>query len=319
MRPGLRLGLGCAQLGNLYQERTDEQARAIVDAAWACGIRDFDTAPHYGLGLSERRLGAALADRPRDGFAVSTKVGRLLVPTGAGGDDAADDPADDLADGFAVPRTHRRVWDFSRDGVRRSIEESLDRLGLDRIDTALLHDPEFDPETALRHGFPALAELRAEGVVGAIGAGSKDALVLTKLVEECTPDTVLVAGRYTLLEQPAARELLPACAEAGVAVLAAGVFNSGLLAEDVPRAGLPYEYGAAPPDLLARAFRIAEVCAEFGTTLPAAAIAFPARHPAVTAIVLGADDAAQVRRNAALLAAPPPDELWPALEERGLL
>ncbi|WP_433058848.1 aldo/keto reductase [Dactylosporangium sp. CS-033363] len=307
----MRLGLGCAQLGNLYQARTDEQARAIVDAAWACGVRDFDTAPHYGLGLSERRLGAALADRPRAEFTVSTKVGRLLVPTGEGGDD--------LADGFAVARTHRRVWDFSRDGVRRSIEESLDRLGLDRIDTALLHDPEFDPETALRHGFPALAELREEGLVGAIGAGSKDALVLSKLVEECTPDTVMVAGRYTLLEQPAARRLLPACAEAGVAVLAAGVFNSGLLAEDVPRAGLPYEYGAAPPDLLARAFRIAEVCAGFGTTLPAAAIAFPARHPAVTAVVLGADDAAQVRRNAALFAAPPPDALWPALEERGLL
>jgi D-threo-aldose 1-dehydrogenase len=307
----MRLGLGCAQLGNLYRERTDEDARAIVDAAWACGIRYFDTAPHYGLGLSERRLGAALRSRPRAEFTVSTKVGRLLEPTDAGGDDRAD--------GFAVPRTHRRVWDFSRDGVRRSLEESLTRLGLDRVDVALLHDPEHQPEAALRYGFPALAELRSEGVVGAIGAGSKDIAVLTRVVAECTPDVVMVAGRYTLLEQPAAHELLPACAEAGVGVLAVGVFNSGLLAEDVPRAGLRYEYGDAPPELFARATAIAEACAAFGTTLPAAAIAFPARDPAVTATVLGADDAAQVRRNAALFAAPPPAALWPALHERGLL
>ncbi|MEU7874816.1 aldo/keto reductase, partial [Dactylosporangium sp. NPDC049140] len=272
------LGLGCAQLGNLWRERSDADARAIVDAAWDCGVRYFDTAPHYGLGLSERRLGAALAGRPRGEYTVSTKVGRLLEPTADGGDD--------LADGFAVPRTHRRVWDFSRDGVRRSLEESLGRLGLDRVDVALLHDPEFAPEAALRHGFPALAELRAEGVVGAVGAGSKDAGVLARLVAECAPDVVMVAGRYTLLEQPAGETLLPACAAAGVAVLAAGVFNSGLLAEDVPRAGLHYEYGDAPPDLIRRAADLAEACREFGTTLPAAALSFPGRHPAVTAVVV---------------------------------
>ncbi|WP_432988286.1 aldo/keto reductase [Dactylosporangium sp. CA-233914] len=307
----MNLGLGCAQLGNLYHERSDEAARAIVDAAWECGIRYFDTAPHYGLGLSERRLGAALRDRPRAGYTLSTKVGRRLEPVGEDGDD--------LADGFAVPRTHRRVWDFSRDGVRRSLEESLRRLGLDRVDVALLHDPEHHPEEALRQGFPALAELRAEGVVGAIGAGSKDAAVLTRVVAECTPDVVLVAGRYTLLEQPAAEDLLPACAASGVAVLAAGVFNSGLLAREEPRAGLPYEYAPAPADLVARAAAVAEVCAAHGTTLPAAAIAFPSRAPAVTTVVLGADDAGQVRRNAALFATPPPASLWPALRERGLL
>jgi D-threo-aldose 1-dehydrogenase len=305
------LGLGCAQLGNLYEERTDEESLAIVDAAWDAGIRYFDTAPHYGLGLSERRLGAALAGRPRADFTVSTKVGRLLEPTDEGGLD--------LADGFAVPRTHRRVWDFSRDGVRRSIEESLTRLGLDRIDIALLHDPEHLPEQALREGFPALLELRAEGIVGAVGSGSKDAGMLTRVVAECTPDVVMVAGRYTLLEQPAAAELLPACAAAGVGVLAVGVFNSGLLAEDVPRDGLPYEYGAAPSQLLRRAAQLAEACAAHGTTLPAAAIAFPARHPAVAAVVVGADSAEQVRRNAALFAAPPPDALWPDLVQRGLL
>ncbi|WP_432827488.1 aldo/keto reductase [Dactylosporangium sp. CA-092794] len=307
----MRFGLGCAQLGNLYAERSDADARAIVDAAWDEGIRYFDTAPHYGLGLSERRLGAALRDRPRAQYTVSTKVGRLLEPVEGGGDD--------LADGFAVPRTHRRVWDFTRDGVRRSIEESLARLGLDRIDLALLHDPEHHPDIALREAFPALAELCAEGVVGSVGAGSKDAAVLTRVVTECTPDVVLVAGRYTLLEQPAAETLLPACAAAGVGVLAAGVFNSGLLAQERPREGLPYEYGAAPAGLVRRAAALAEVCAAHGTTLPAAAIAFPGRDPSVTAVVVGADSAEQVRRNAALFAAPPPAGLWPALTERGLL
>lgn len=307
----MRLGLGCAQLGNLFRERTDDEARAIVDAAWDAGIRYFDTAPHYGLGLSERRLGEALRGRPRGEYTVSTKVGRLLEPTGEGG---TDEP-----DGFAVPRTHRRVWDFTRDGVRRSIDDSLRRLGLDRIDIALLHDPEDHADTAVREGFPALAELRAEGVVGAIGAGSKDAAVLTRVVTECAPDVVMVAGRYTLLEQPAAAELLPACVAAGVGVLAVGVFNSGLLAEDTPRAGLPYEYGTAPSALVERAAALAAACAAQGTTLPAAAIAFPARHPAVTAVVLGADSAGQVRRNAGLFAAPPPEALWSALRERGLL
>ncbi|GAA2395298.1 aldo/keto reductase [Dactylosporangium salmoneum] len=304
------LGLGCAQLGNLYEERTDDEASAIVNAAWDAGIRYYDTAPHYGLGLSERRLGRALRERPRAQYRISTKVGRLLEPVDGGGDDRAD--------GFAVPRTHRRVWDFGRDGVLRSVEESLTRLGLDRIDLALLHDPEHHPEAALRSGFPALAELRAQGVVGAIGAGSKDPAVLHRVVTECTPDAVMVAGRYTLLEQPAAA-LLAQCASAGVEVLAAGVFNSGLLASPDPGPSLPYEYGEAPAPVVARARSLASACAEFGSTLPAAAIAFPARHPAVAAVVVGADSADQVRRNASWFADPPADALWAFLEGRGLL
>lgn len=312
----MRLGLGCAQLGNLYRERSDEDARAIVDAAWDAGIRYFDTAPHYGLGLSERRLGEALRERPREQYTISTKVGRLLVETGAAARDA---DGSGLDEGFAVPRTHRRVWDFSRDGVLRSIEQSLARLGLDRIDIALLHDPEDHADEALGPGFAALAELRDAGVVRAIGAGSKDPGVLTRLVTECTPDVVMVAGRFTLLEQPAAEALLPACAAAGVDVFAVGVFNSGLLAEETPRPDLPYEYGAAPAELVRRAAAIAGVCREHGTTLPAAAMAFPGRDPAVTTVVLGADSAGQVRRNAALFGAPPPASLWPALAARGLL
>ncbi|MEV0130193.1 aldo/keto reductase [Dactylosporangium sp. NPDC050688] len=310
--PAVRLGLGCAQLGNLYHEIDDERAHATVDAAWDAGVRIFDTAPHYGLGLSERRLGEALRERPREQYTVSTKVGRLLVgdPSWSGGMDT---------EGFAVPATHRRVWDFSRDGIRRCLEASLARLGLDRVDVALLHDPEEHQEVALRTGFPALAQLREEGLVGAIGAGSKDAAVLTRVVQECRPDVVLVAGRFTVLEQPAQEALLPACAAAGVEVLNAGVFNSGLLAVAEPSADLPYEYGAAPADLVAKARAIAAVCERHGTTLPAAALAFAAGDPAVTAVVVGADSPEQVRRNAALATAPPPASLWPALREAGLL
>ncbi|WP_238015490.1 aldo/keto reductase [Dactylosporangium sp. AC04546] len=305
------LGLGCAQLGNLYHAIDDERARATVDAAWDAGIRYFDTAPHYGIGLSERRLGMALRDRPRQEYRISTKVGRLLVETGEGGLD--------IAEGFVVPATHKRVRDFSHDGVRRSIDDSLTRLGLDRIDVALLHDPEGHTEVAFGEGWRALTELRDEGVVTTLGAGSKDAAVLARFVRECGPDVVMVAGRFTLLEQPARDELLPACAAHGVGVLNAGVFNSGLLAEAKPHDGLPYEYGTAPEPLVERARAIADLCTEHGTSLPAAALAFAGSDPAVRSVVVGADSPEQVRRNAALFATPPPGELWPALRERGLL
>ncbi|MEV0717762.1 aldo/keto reductase [Asanoa sp. NPDC050611] len=306
------LALGCAQLGNLYRAIDDEHAAAIVDAAWDAGIRYFDTAPHYGLGLSERRLGAALAGRPRAAYTVSTKVGRVLEPVpggGAGLDDA----------GFVVPATHRRVWDFSRDGVRRSLAESLARLGLDRIDLALLHDPEHRPDQALAEGYPALRQLKDEGVVGAIGIGSMDPAVLARFVTECAPDEIIVAGRYTLLEQPALDAVLPACAAAGTVVHNAAIFNSGLLAMDRPHAGLPYEYGPAPAELVARAGAIADVCAAHGTTLPAAALAFAGDHPLVRSVIVGADSPEQVRRNAELFAKPPAPELWPALVAAGLL
>jgi D-threo-aldose 1-dehydrogenase len=306
-----RLGLGCAQLGNLYRAMDDERATSTVDAAWDAGVRYFDTAPHYGLGLSEQRLGAALRSRPREQYAVSTKVGRLLEPD--------PDGAQRQDEQFVVPAAYRRVWDFSRDGVRRSIDESLRRLGLDRIDIGLLHDPEGHPDVAIREGFPALLELRDEGVVGAVGVGSMHVGVLTRVVDECQPDVVLIAGRYTLLEQPALDELLPACVDNHIAVVTAAVFNSGLLAVDRPHGGLPYEYRPAPDDLVARAQAIADVCAEHGTTLPAAALAFAGAHQAVTSVVVGADSPDQVSRNAALFATPPPDALWPALVSAGLL
>jgi D-threo-aldose 1-dehydrogenase len=303
------LGLGCAQLGNLYVEVSDGQAASIVDAAWAAGVRFYDTAPHYGLGLSERRLGAALAGRPRGEYTVSTKVGRLLEPTDQGGTDTV----------FKVPATHVRVWDFSRDGVRRSIADSLARLNLDHIDIALIHDAENHADAAIGEAYPALAELKAEGVVGRIGTGSTDVPYLTRFVRECRPDTVLVAGRYTLLEQPALPALLPACAAAETSVIIGGVFNSGLLAHDRPHTGLAYDYHAAPSELVERARAIADVCDRHGTTLPAAALAYAAGPPAVSTVLVGAETADQVRRNAELFASVPPASLWPALVEAGLI
>ncbi|WP_329222872.1 aldo/keto reductase [Streptomyces sp. NBC_01485] len=304
------LGLGAAPLANLFTEVTDEQANATVAAAWERGVRYFDTAPHYGLGLSERRLGAALRDHPRDRYTVSTKVGRLLEP--------ADPPGgDDLANGFAVPATHRRVWDFSADGVRRSLEASLERLGLDHVDVVYLHDPDDHAEQAFREGYPALEKLRSEGVVGAIGAGMNQAEMLTRFVRDTDVDVVLCAGRYTLLDQRAAAELLPAAVERGVSVVIGGAFNSGLLAD--PRPGATFNYGQAPAELVEKALRMKAVADRHGVTLRAAALAFCAAHPAVASVLVGARSAAEAADCAEQFATPVPAALWDELRATGLL
>lgn len=306
------LGLGGSMLGNLYRAITDEEGAAAVDAAWEAGVRYFDTAPHYGLGLAERRLGRALADRPRDQYVVSTKVGRVLVddPSGA-------DRRDDA--GFDVPATSRRVWDFSREGVLRSLESSLDRLGLDRIDVVYLHDPDDHWDEAVGEGYPVLAELRDQGVVTAIGAGMNQSEMLTRFVRETDVDVVMVAGRYTLLEQPAMQDLLPAAHERGVAVVAAAVFNTGILAHPHPGEDARYNYEEVPPELLGRARRIAELCSEHGTSLPAAALQFPLGHPAVASVVIGAKDGEEMRANGAAFNGSVPAALWEALRGEGLV
>jgi D-threo-aldose 1-dehydrogenase len=275
-------------------------------------VRYFDTAPHYGLGLSEQRLGACLAGRPRAEYVLSTKVGRLLVPRPDAGD-ARDDQ------GFDVPAAYRRAWDFSRDGVLRSLESSLNRLGLDRVDLVYVHDPDEHWDQACRGAFPALAELRAQGVIGGFGAGMNQSALLTELVRDFEPDAVMVAGRYTLLEQPAARDLLPAALHRGVGVVVAGVYNSGALAVPRPAADATYNYAPAPAELLDRAHRLADVCEAHGVTLPDAAVAFPLRHPAVTAVVLGAATPAQVEQNLRRYRAEIPAALWSDLAAEGLL
>jgi D-threo-aldose 1-dehydrogenase len=305
------LGFGASVIGNLYRVTPEEDAQAAISAAWDAGIRYFDTAPHYGLGLSERRLGAVLRDRPRDEFVLSSKVGRLLVPN--------ENPTGVDSDGFAVPDDLRRQWDFSRDGVLRSIEETLDRTGLDRIDIVYLHDPDEHWQQAADEAMPALAQLRDEGVVGAIGAGMNQSAMLARFLRETAADVVMLAGRYTLLDQGALDDVLPAALEHGKSVVAVGVFNSGLLANDQPASGMKYDYQDAPEGLVTRAQAIADVCAQHGTTLPAAAIAFPFTHPAVVNVTLGMRTPQQVARNIEIYRRAVPEELWADLRSEGLI
>jgi D-threo-aldose 1-dehydrogenase len=299
------LAFGSAAIGNLFTEVTDEDARAAVDAAWEGGIRAFDTAPHYGLGLSEQRVGEALRHRPRSQYVISTKVGRLLEPAGA------DVPRGCDQEGFAVPARYVRRFDFSADGVRRSIEASLLRLGLDRVDVALIHDPDDHGEQAVHEAYPALERMRDEGMVRAIGVGMNQVAMLTQFVRETSIDVVLVAGRYTLLDQSAADALLPAAERQGVSVIAGGVFNSGLLAAPVP--GAVYDYRTAPAELVARAVRLQEACLRFGVPLRAAAARFPLTHPAVASVLIGARSAAEVTDAIRLRALAIPAALWTAL------
>jgi D-threo-aldose 1-dehydrogenase len=304
------LGFGGGPLGGLFEPLDDETAAEALETAWDSGIRYFDTSPHYGIGHSERRIGDLLRGKPREEWTLSTKVGRLLVPQ---------DPAGRMDEAFAVPATHRRVWDFTRDGVLRSVEDSLERMGVDRIDVLFLHDAEERFEDALREGYPALAELRAQGMVGAIGAGMYHPGKLTRLVQESDVDVVMLSGRYTLLDHSALGELLPACMDRGVSVLAASIFNSGLLATARPADGATFDYAPATPQMLERARRMADVCEAHGVTLPAVAMAFPLRHPAVSGIVVGMRTADEVRRNGAAFGVEIPAALWDDLRGEGLL
>ena len=301
------LGLGGAPLGNLYHPISDEQAQATVDAAWEGGVRHFDTAPHYGLGLAERRLGAALAGRPRSQYVLSTKVGRLLEPNPApSGSDLA-------AGGFAVPDDLVRRFDFSRDGVRRSLAASLERLGLDRVDIVYVHDPDDHVDQAIREALPELARLRDEGVVGAIGAGMNQWQAPLRMVREADVDVIMLAGRWTLLDHSGA-PLLAECAARGVAVVAAAPYNSGLLARDRPPADATFNYQPVPPDVLARASALADVCERHGTRLPVAALQFPLRHPAVVSVMCGARTPDEMRAALRRLAAPVPEAAWRDLQ-----
>lgn len=297
-----RLGLGCAPLGNMFTAISDEQAHATIDAAWNVGIRWFDTAPLYGHGLAEERLGRALAGRPRDSYVVSTKVGRVLVP--------GHDPDTIFK---AVPPL-RPVFDFSYDGALRSFEASLKRLGLDRVDCLHVHDPDEHEAEAVGGAFRALRQLRDQGVIGAIGAGMNQSAMLTRFIEGGLVDCVLVAGRYSILDQTALDDLLPAAQAAGVAVVAAGVFNSGLLAD--PRPGATFNYAPASADLIERARGLAALCERHGVSLRAAALQFPTRHPAITTVLTGARSPAEIEENANLFALALPSAVW--LNNKGL-
>ena len=301
-----RFVLGGGPLGGLYAALDDDTAAAMLHAAWECGVRSFDTAPHYGAGLAERRLGAFLREHPRDEYTVSTKVGRLLV-------DIEEDTDEDTegVEGFYGGDRKRRLRDYSRDGVLRSLEESLRRLGLDRVDTVYVHDAEDYVDEAVGQACPALVRLRDEGVVRHVGAGMNTVAPLLRIVRETAADQILVAGRYTLLDRSAGDELLPLCHERGVRVVAAGVYNSGLLAD--PRPGAPYDYVPADPATVERAVRLRDMCAAHGVPLRAAAVQFPLGNPAVAAVAVGCRDAEQVRDAVRMLTTPLPAALRQAL------
>lgn len=293
------IGLGCAPIGDLFTSVTEDDANQTVAESLTSGIRFFDTAPHYGGGLSERRLGSALRGVDRDSVSIATKVGRQLV----------DASGDIVPPGGLGVRT---VGDLSRDGVLRSLESSLVRLGVDRVDVLYLHDVE-NVDVALETAIPTMLRLRDEGVVRSIGVGMNYSAPLTRFAAEADVDLVMVAGRYTLLDRSAADDLLPVAAANNVDVIAAGVFNTGILAD--PTDGAMYDYRPATADELARARALQRRCDGHGVRLATAAVHFPLRHPAVAGVVVGARTAGEVRQFAADAIAEIPTELWDELDD----
>jgi D-threo-aldose 1-dehydrogenase len=308
-----RVGIGTAPLGNMFRAHTDAEADAVLASAVALGLRYFDTAPLYGHGLAEQRVGRAVAGLPRDEVIVSTKVGRLL---------RADAPRDESQ--FFEGKPFYRdvppvgpVFDYSYDGIMTSVEESYERTGLDRFDMLLLHDPDDHLPAASTTGYRALAELRASGTTRAIGAGMNHAPAMTRLLDACDLDVLLVAGRYTLFDQAAMDELLPLCEERTASIVVGGVFNSGILIDPSP--GARYNYVPASAEELARANRIKAVCARYEVALPAAALQFPFAHPRVCTVLIGFRSIGQLEQNLAWLDAPIPADLWTDLKVEGLL
>ena len=297
-----RHGLGTAPLGGLFDEVSDDDAAGTVHAALAAGVTYFDTAPQYGHGLAESRLGAALLGEDRARLLISTKVGRVLVP--------GTDPATIF---HGVPPV-RPEFDYSADGVRRSLDESLERLSMDRVDLALVHDPDDHEDEARATAFPTLQRLREDGLIGGIGCGMNQVAMLDRFVADADDlglDAILLAGRWSLLDRSGAA-LLDRCGERGVAVIVGGVFNSGLLAR--PEPGATFDYATAPAALVARAQAMASACDRHGVPLTAAALQFPWRHPAVTTVIVGARTPAEVVANARSTSVVVPEELWVELD-----
>jgi D-threo-aldose 1-dehydrogenase len=319
------LGFGCAPIANLYRALSDDEAHAVLEAAWAAGIRYYDTAPLYGLGLSETRVNRFLRGKPRGDYVISTKVGRLLKI-------ATPETRDTIGKFFDVP-SRQEIYDFTHDGVLRSLEFSLERLGLDRVDILFAHDLDlFNHHTRERldgklaefmgGGYRALLRLRDEGVIKAFGAGVNEWQVCQWLTERGDFDLFLLAGRYTLLEQEALASFLPLAQARGVGVVIGGPYNSGLLA--TPRAkraeaGAFYNYDRAPPEVLAQADRIEDVCDRHGVRMVDAAFQFCLRHPAVVSVIPGAQGVAEVAGNLRAASATVPAALWAELKAEGLL
>jgi D-threo-aldose 1-dehydrogenase len=300
-----RLGLGTAPLGGWPHALTEAECVDTITAVWDAGVRHFDTAPYYGFGNAESRLSKVLADKPRDSYTISTKVGRLLV------DGASENPA------YLGAPPLTPVFDFSYDAVFESLAGSRRRLGIDRFDIVLVHDPDDHHEEALAGSFRALSELRAAGEIGAIGFAMNDSQALNQFALESDADCFLMAGRYTLLEQGPLDDLLPTALAKGMSVIAGGVYNSGILAD--PRASAMYNYEPAGAELIQKALRIEEICIDNGVSLRAAAQQFTLAHPAIASIVVGALSPAEARENVELSGHDIPAALWQDLRGAGLL
>ena len=318
------IGFGSAPLGDLYARLDDATAIASVSAALEGGITLFDTSPHYGNGLAEHRCGTALRRVPRDSFVLSTKVGRWMNPRGQKAAARGGTTSPGFAGGFPHPAT----FDYSYDGAMRSFEQSMLRMGVDAIDVVLIHDVDVWTHgrdnieqrfrEAMEGAYRALAQLRSEGVVKAIGVGLNEADMCARFARAGDFDTMLLAGRYSLLEQPALDEFLPLALEKNIGVMLGGVFNSGILATG-PVAGACYNYRVAPPEIVAQVERIERVCRAHGVSLADAALRFPLGHAAVSSLVLGAVAPQEVQRNLASLGVAIPSALWRDLRTEGLL
>ena len=301
------IGLGTAPLGGLFAPVSEADAEATIERAWSLGVRFFDTAPLYGFGLAERRLGGFLRRQQRDSFAISTKVGRVLRPARAAAED----------DHYKGTPEERPQFDFSYDGVMRSVEDSLARLGLDRVDVLLVHDPDDHYDDAVSGAFRALMRLRDDGTVKAIGAGMNQSDMLARFAEAVPVDCFLLAGRYTLLDQDALTTLFPICRAKNIGIVLGGLYNSGILAD--PRTRAKFNYEDADAGLVARALELEALCRKHGTELKAAAVQFCRAHPAVTVALQGARTAAEVAENIAMAEMLVPPSFWQELRARKLV
>lgn len=341
------LGLGTVPIGGLYEPVPDQEADALIRRSFELGIRMFDTAPQYGSGLAETRLGQVLPELPRDELIVATKVGRLLRPltfasktrrilaesirTGdvrrIAGDSvkvarrlARGRPDINTQLGAPFDRGEMALepyFDFSYDGVMRSVEASLARLRLDRVDMLYIHDPDHDHDAALEGAYKALDRLRGDRTIGAVGVGMNHTAMLVRFAREATFDCFLAAGRYTLLDQEALAELIPECRKRGISLVVGGVYNSGILANPTP--GAMFNYAQAPTPVLEKAQRIQAVCARYDVPLMAAAIQFPLVNPVVAAVLTGSRSVAEIEQNVAMFEVDIPDALWQELRTEGLL
>ncbi|WP_326535739.1 aldo/keto reductase [Pseudorhodoferax sp.] len=317
---GLRLGLGGAPLGNLFRAVPEDEARAVLAGALADGCRSFDTAPHYGNGLSEQRFGQALRALPRECFVLSSKVGRVLQ---------ADPQAPRDQNGYVQVLPFTQRWDYSAAGTRRSVEDSLQRLSLARLDVAYVHDcdaathGDAHPQVlaqVLGETLPTLRALQREGLVGAVGLGVNDVQACLDVLARAELDCLLLAGRYSLIDHSALAALLPLCVARGVRIALGGVFNSGILATGVLGGGEPrFNYARAPQAWIERTAAVERICMAHGVPLRAAALQFPLAHPAVDIVVAGAQDLGQWQDSRAMLAQPIPAAFWQALRAQGLL